>query len=169
MEDTRLEAKAKDTHKKKSEAKDGPPEDRPSRGQGQKCSTPRTGNTGASVLPPPKKNRSAKIVFRQSQKKKGRQKIFKRSPKRKTKKGLRKFSARFLAFSNKILTVQKLVLSSSRGPGNFRGLEVSRPRTWPSKPRPRTLKCVLVDSTSDNYKEQYSMRETKRCKLRQTQ
>ena len=36
----------------------------------------------------------------------------------------RKFSARFLAFS----TVQKIVLSSSRGQGNFRGLECLRPR-----------------------------------------
>ena len=48
---------------------------------------------------------------------------------RKTKKGLRKFSARFLALSNKISTVQKIVLSSSRGQGNFQGLEASRPRT----------------------------------------
>ena len=66
---------------------------------------------------------------------------------RKTKKGLRKFSARFLALFNKISTVQKIVLSSSRGQGNFRGLEASRPR-------PRTSKCVLEakdvleDSTS---------------------
>ena len=42
---------------------------------------------------------------------------------RKTKKGLRKFSTRFLALSNKTLTVQKIVLSLSRGQGNFRGLE----------------------------------------------
>ena len=34
----------------------------------------------------------------------------------------------------------KIVLSSSRGQGNFRGLEASRPR-------PRTSKCVLEDST----------------------
>ena len=58
---------------------------------------------------------------------------------RKTKKGLRKFSARFLSLSNKISTVQKIVLSSSRGQGNFRGLEASRPRT---------SKSVLEDSTS---------------------
>ena len=38
---------------------------------------------------------------------------------RKTKKGLRIFSAKFQAFSNKISTVQKIVLSSSRGQGNF--------------------------------------------------
>ena len=55
---------------------------------------------------------------------------------RKTTKDLRKFSARFLAFFNKILTVQDIVLSSSRGQGNFRGHEASRPR-------PRTSKCVL--------------------------
>ena len=41
---------------------------------------------------------------------------------------IRKFSARFLAFSNEISTVQKIVQSSSRGRGNFRGLEASRPR-----------------------------------------
>ena len=34
----------------------------------------------------------------------------------------------------------KIVLSSRRGQGNFRGLEASRPR-----PRPRTSKCVLED------------------------
>ena len=48
----------------------------------------------------------------------------------------------------KISTIQKKVLSSSRGQGNFRGLKASRPR-------PRTSKCLLVakdvleDSTSD--------------------
>ena len=59
---------------------------------------------------------------------------------------------------HKILTIQKIVLSSSRGQANFRGLEASRPRpkTWPSRPRPRTSKFVLEtkevleDSTSDN-------------------
>ena len=40
-----------------------------------------------------------------------------------------KFSARFLVFSNKISTVQKIVLFSSRGQGNFRGPKASRPRT----------------------------------------
>ena len=43
--------------------------------------------------------------------------VFRRSPMAENKKGLRKFSARFLSFS----TVQKIVLSSSRGLGNFRG------------------------------------------------
>ena len=44
---------------------------------------------------------------------------------------------------HKILTNQKIVLSSSRGQANFRGLGASRPRT---------SKCVLEDSTSgSNY------------------
>ena len=72
-------------------------------------------------------------------------------PSEENKNGARKFSAWFLAFSNEISTVQKIVLSSSRGQANFRGLEASRPRprprTWPSRPRPRprTSKCVLED------------------------
>ena len=68
------------------------------------------------------KNKRKKRVFR---------KFSRRSPKEENKIGLRKFSARFLAFSNKILTVQKILLSSSRGQANFRGLEAStlRPRT----------------------------------------
>ena len=69
------------------------------------------------------------------------------APSEENKKGARKFFAMFLAFSNEISTVQKIVLSSSRGQGSFRGLEASRPRprTWPSRPRPRTSKCVLED------------------------
>ena len=81
--------------------------------RGQTLSRPRTKGTGASVL---LKKRSSTNFFW-------------RSPKEENKIGLRKFSARFLAFSNKIFTVQKIVLSSSRGQGNFRGLEASRPRT----------------------------------------
>ena len=53
VEDTRLEAKAKDSLS----------EDRPSRGHGQKCLRPRTKDTAASVL---KKKRSSKKFFRQS-------------------------------------------------------------------------------------------------------
>ena len=90
-------------------------------------------DTGASVL---LKKKVFKKFFKQSQKK-GLQKFCSSDFHLKiTKKGLRKFSARFLAFSNKISTVQKIVLSSSRGQGNFRGLEASRPRT---------SKCVLED------------------------
>ena len=42
----------------------------------------------------------------------------------------------------KILTIQKIVLSSGSGQGNFPGLEASRSRT---------SKCVLEDSTADTY------------------
>ena len=50
------------------------------------------------------------------------QKFFKRSPRKHV------FQKIFQAL-HKILTIQKLVLSSSRGQANFRGLEASRPRT----------------------------------------
>ena len=55
--------------------------------------------------------------------------FFKRSPIAENKKGLRRLSVRFLPFFNNISTVQKIVLSSSRGQGDFRGLGASRPRT----------------------------------------
>ena len=112
VEDTRLEAKAKDT-KKKSEAKtkESPSKDRPSRGQGGECSRPRPKDTGASAL--------QKKGLQKCLKKKVFKTIFRRSPKKQYKKGLRKFSARFPAFSNKILKVQKIMLPSSRGQDNF--------------------------------------------------
>ena len=50
VEDTRLEAKAKKTKKSEAKAKDSLSEDKPSQGQGQKCSRPRTKETSASVL-----------------------------------------------------------------------------------------------------------------------
>ena len=68
------------------------------------------------------------------------QKFFKRSPQENA------FQKIFQAL-HKILTIQNIVLSWSRGQANFRGLEASRsrPRTWPLRPRlrPRTSKCVL--------------------------
>ena len=54
------------------------------------------------------------------------QKFFKRSP-------LKNVFQNIFQALHKILTFQKIVLSSSRGQANFRGLEASRPR-----PRPRT-------------------------------
>ena len=121
VEDTRLEAK------------DSPFEDRPFRGQGQKCPKPRTKNTGASVL---QKEKVFKKLFRRSPTKKGLQNFFQAFSKKKV------FNFFFQAIY-KILTIQKILLSSNRGQGSFRGLEASspRPRTWPS--RPRTSKCVL--------------------------
>ena len=87
--------------------------DRNARGQGQ---GPRT---QAQVL---------------SKKKRSSQKFFKRSPQKNV------FQKNFQAL-HKILTIQTIVLSLSRGQANFRGLEASRPR-------PRTSKCVLEDYTS---------------------
>ena len=74
VEDTRLEAKAKDI--KKSEAKDSLSGDRHSRGQGQECSrpSPRTKDTSASALQ--KKKRSSQKFFRRSPQKNVFQKIF---------------------------------------------------------------------------------------------
>ena len=60
------------------------------------------------------------------------------------KKGLRKFSARFLAFSNKSFMIQKIVLSLAEDRAIFEDLLASRPR-------PKTLKCVLEDSTLDTH------------------
>ena len=104
------------------------------------------------------KKKVFKIFFQATSKKglqkffsseKGLQKFFfRRFPLEENKKGLCKFSARFLALSNKISTVQKIVLSSSRGQGNFRGLEASRPRSRTSN---CVLENVLEDSTSGLY------------------
>ena len=103
VEDTRLEAKAKDSLS----------EDRHSRGQGQ---GPRT---QAQVLS--KKKVFTKIFQAISKKKKrSSQKFFKRFSKN-------VFQKNFQAL-HKLLTIQKIVLSSSRGQANFRGLEASRPR-----------------------------------------
>ena len=100
--------------KSEAKAKDSLSEDRHSRGQGQECSRPRT--QSASALQKKKKKRSS-------------QKFFKRSP-------LKNVFQKIFQPLHKILTFQKIVLSSSRGQANFRGLEASRPR-------PSTSKCVL--------------------------
>ena len=132
VEDTRLEAKAKDT--KKPEAKDRLSEDRHSRGQGQECSRPRTKDTSASALQK-KKIKVFKNFFQAiSKKKKVFTKIYQAISTKK------RFLKIFQAL-HKFWTIQKILLSSSRGQANFRRLEASRPR-------PRTSKSVLEDSTS---------------------
>ena len=73
-------------------------------------------------------------------KNKSSQKFFKRSPRKNV------FQNIFQAL-HKILTIQKIVLSSSRGQANFRGLEASRPRPRTSK-SVLEAKDVLEDSTS---------------------
>ena len=52
--DTKLEDKAKETKKSEAKGKGSPSEDRPSRGQGQECSRPRTKDTGGKCSPPKK-------------------------------------------------------------------------------------------------------------------
>ena len=123
--------------KSEAKAKDSLSEDRHSRGQGQESSRPkpRTKDTSASTLQK-KKKKVFTIIFqaiskkkKKKKKKRSSQKFFERSPRK------RVFQKIFQAL-HKILTIQKIVLSSSRGQANFRGLEASRPR-------PRTSKCVL--------------------------
>ena len=137
VEDTRLEAKAKDTKKIRGQGQGQP-------FRGQTLSRPRTGMLEAKAkdtkrkCSPKKKKKSLHKNFSGDLQKKKRssQKFFKRSSLNNV------FQIIFQAL-HKILTFQKIVLSSSRGQANFRGLEASRPR-------PRTSKCVLEDSTSVN-------------------
>ena len=105
---------------KKSEAKDSLSEDRHSRGQGQECSRPRTKDTGASALQK-KKNLHKNFSGDLQTKKRSSQKFFYRSP-------LKNVFQKFFQALHKILTIQKILLFSSRGQANFRGLEASRPR-----------------------------------------
>ena len=126
VEDTRLEAKAKDTKKIRGQ---GQGQGQPFRGQ--TLSRPRTGmleakakdqGHKAQVLSKKKKKRSFSKKKKKKKKKKSSQKFFKRSP-------LKDVFQKFFQAHHKILTFQKIVLSSSRGQANFRGLEASRPRT----------------------------------------
>ena len=80
---------------------------------------------------------------KKKKKKRSSQKFFKRSPRKNA------FQKIFQPL-HKILTFQKIVLSSSRGQANFRGLEASRPRPRTSK-SVLEAKDVLEDSTSVNY------------------
>ena len=120
----RLEAKAKDTKKIGGQGQGQP-------FRGQTLSRPRTG-----MLEPKVKDQGHK---RKCSPKKKKKKVFTKIFQAISTKT--RFPKIFQAL-HKILTIQKLVLSSSRGQANFRGLEASRPR-------PRTSKCVLEDSTSD--------------------
>ena len=137
VEDTRLEAKAKAKDTKKIRGQ-GQGQGQPFRGQ--TLSRPRTGmleakakdqGHKAQVLSKKKKKKGLHKNFsgdlqKKKKKKRSSQKFFKRSPRKNA------FQKIFQPL-HKILTFQKIVLSSSRGQANFRGLEASRPR-----PRPRT-------------------------------
>ena len=65
-----------------------------------------------------------------SPKKRSSEKFFKRSPEKIV-------FQKFFQALHKLLTTQRIVLSSSRGQGNFRGLEASRPRSKDFKMCPR--------------------------------
>ena len=112
----RLEAKAKakDTKKIRGQGQGQP-------FRGQTLSRPRTGMLEAKA-----KDQGHKAQVLSKKKKRFSQKFFKRSP-------LKNVFQKIFQALHKILTFQKIVLSSSRGQANFRGLEASRPR-----PRPRT-------------------------------
>ena len=97
--------------KSEAKAKDSLSEDRHSRGQGQECSRPR----------PRTKDTKCKCSPKKKKKKRSSQKFFKQSP-------LKNVFQKIFQPLHKILTFQKIVLSSSRGQANFRGLEASRPR-----------------------------------------
>ena len=110
---------------RKAKAKNSPFEDRPFRGQVRNA---RGQGYRASVL----KKKVFKKVSGDLKKKKEfsgqlQKKVFKN----------------FFQAICKIFTIQNIVLSSSRGQGNFQRLEASRPR-------PRSSKCVREDSTSDD-------------------
>ena len=104
--------------KSEAKAKDSLSENRHSRGRGQECSRPRPRikDTSASAL---KKKKVFTKIFQaisKKQNKRSSQKFFKRSPQKNV------FQKIFQPL-HKILTIQKIVLSSSRGQANFRGLE----------------------------------------------
>ena len=132
VEDTRLEAKAKDTKKIQGQGQ-GQPFRR------QTLSRPRTGMLEAKAKDQGYKRKCS------PKKKRSLQKFFRRSPRKNV------FQKIFQAL-HRILTIQKIVLSSSRGQANFRGLEASRPRPRTSKSVLEDVleaKDVLEDSTSD--------------------
>ena len=99
--------------------------------RGQTLSRPRTGMLEAKAKdqghkrkcsPKKKKGLHKNFLGDLHKKKRSSQKFFKRSPQKNV------FQKIFQALY-KIFTIQKIVLSSSRGQANFRGLEASRPRT----------------------------------------
>ena len=110
VEDTRLEAKAKDTKKIRGQGQGQP-------FGGQTLSRPRTGMLEAKA-----KNQGHKRKCSPKKKKRSSQKFFKRFPRKNV-------FQKFFQALHKRLTIQKIVLSSSQGQANFRGLEASRPRT----------------------------------------
>ena len=134
VEDRRLEAKAKNTKKFRNQ------------GQGQTLSRPRP-RTQTQVFSK-KKEKGVQNFFSGNLKKslqkffsckKGLQKLFfRRSLLEETKKRSLQIFSKVSGVFQRNFNGSKIVLSSSRGQGIFRGLEASRPR-----PRPKTSKCIL--------------------------
>ena len=129
VEDTRLEAKAKAKDTKKIRGQ-GQGQGQPFRGQ--TLSRPRSGmleakakdqGHKAQVLSKKKKgfHKNFSGDLQKKKKKRSSQTFFKRS-------SLKNVFQKIFQALHKILTFQKIVLSSSRGQANFRGLEASRPR-----------------------------------------
>ena len=102
----------------RGQGQEQPSKGRPSQSQGQECSRPRP---QAQVI---YKKKVFKNFFQAISKKKVFKKFFKPFPGEKNKIRLCKFYAAFLAFSNKILTVQIVVLSSSKGRAIFADLRL---------------------------------------------
>ena len=152
VEDTWLEAK--DTKKIRGQGQGQPFRE-------QTLSRPRTGmletkakDQGHRCKCSPKKKVS-KIFFRRSSKKTSSKKLFKRSPNEEYKKGLRKFSARFLAFSNEILGVQKQCCRRAENKAIFedlrlrgQGLQNVSSRTF-SRPRTSSRTPPVVTDRRD--------------------
>ena len=120
VEDTRLEAKAKDTKKIRGQGQGQP-------FRGQTLSRPRTGMLEAKA-----KDQGHKAQVLSKKKKKGLHKNFSGDLQKKKKKKKKRSSQKFFKRSSlknvfqkifqplhKILTFQKIVLSSSRGQANF--------------------------------------------------
>ena len=131
VEDTRLEAKAKDTKKIRGQGQGQP-------FRGQTLSRPRTGMLEAMA-----KDQGHKCKCSPKKKKRSSQKFFKRSPQKNV------FHKNFQALL-KNLTIQKIVLSSSRGQANFRGLEASRPSFFKISQKVKLLESINVLQTHIN-------------------
>ena len=128
VEDTRFEAKAKDPKKLLRSPVQG-------QGQGQTLSRPRTKDTDKSVV---QKKSLHKFFFRRSLLEETKKKVF------------ADFLQGFWCFPRNF-NGSKIMLSSSRGQDNFRGLKASRPRSRTSKfvlEDALEAKDVLKDSTS---------------------
>ena len=135
VEDTRLEAKAKDTKNFKAKAKD-----RPSRGQGPRTQT--------QVFSKKKKKRFSNFFSGDLKNKRSSKVFFRRSLLEETKKRSLQIFREVSGVFQRNFNGSKIVLSSSRGQGNFPGLEASRPRTSKCV---LEAKDVLEDSTSNDY------------------